>query len=40
MWKNIAKPDMPQMAAQYDSETMRFPCRITKERIQTHTHNV
>jgi len=32
MWKNIVKPDRPQMAIW----RMRFPCRITKLKIQTH----
>ena len=30
MWKSMVKPDRPQMTIQYDTETMRFACRVTK----------
>jgi len=40
IWKSMVEPDRPQMTVQYDAEKMRFACRITKVRIQTHTQNM
>jgi hypothetical protein len=38
MWKNMVGPDRLHMTS-YGAEKMRFACRITKARTQTHTHN-
>jgi len=40
LWKNTVQPDWPQMTIKYGTEEMQFAHRITKARIQTHSHNV
>jgi hypothetical protein len=40
MWKNMVEPDRPQISIKYGAEKMRFACRITKARRQTHAHNI
>jgi len=39
MWKDMVRADRPQVAKKHGAEKMRFAFRITKVRIQTHTHN-
>jgi hypothetical protein len=36
----MVQPDRPDMTIKYGTENMRFACRITKARIQTHTYNI
>jgi hypothetical protein len=38
MWENMVKPERPQITMWYGAKT-RFICRITKARIQKHTHS-
>jgi hypothetical protein len=40
MWKDMIEPKRPQIAIEYGAETMQFPSRIIKARIQAHAHNV
>jgi len=35
----MVQRDKPQMTTQFGTQEMRIACRITKTRIQTHTHN-
>ena len=35
--RHSVQPDRPQMTIWYGAEEMRFACRVTKARIQTHT---
>jgi len=37
MWKNMLEPDRLQVKIQSRAEKLRFPCRINKARIDTHT---
>jgi len=37
MWKNVVEPDKSQVTIL--TRRMRFACRITKARLQTHIHN-
>jgi hypothetical protein len=37
MWKNVVQPGMQQVTVRFITEKMRFVCRITKARIQTHS---
>lgn len=36
-WKNMADPDEPLMRTWCCAPKMRFACRLTRARIQTHT---
>ena len=36
IWKYMAQPHRPQLTIQYGAEKVRFACRITKARAQTH----
>jgi len=39
LWDNVERA-RPQMIIKYYAEKIRFACRITKLRIQTHNHNM
>jgi len=40
MWKGLVVPERPHLTARYGAEEMRFACRVTNARIQTHTKNM
>jgi hypothetical protein len=40
MWKNVVEPDWLQMTIYNGALKMRFACRITKAKIQTHFHSI
>jgi len=40
MWKNMVEPEKTQITIKCGTEKMRFSCRITKARKDTHTHSL